>query len=51
VVNQLNLHSSLQTSRDENLEAKIPGGGGRVKVEAGGATGAHNLEATDDAIQ
>jgi hypothetical protein len=28
---QLNLLSSRQTSRDENLEAKNPGGGGRVK--------------------
>ena len=28
---QLNLLSSRQTSRDENLEAKLPGGGGRVK--------------------
>ena len=28
---QLNLRSSRQTSRDENLEAKVPGGGGRVK--------------------
>jgi hypothetical protein len=36
--------------RDENLKAKLPGGGGRVKVEAG-AAGAHNLDATDAAIQ
>ena len=31
MANRLNLHSSRQTSRDENLEAKLPGGGGRVK--------------------
>ena len=36
--------------RDENLKAKLPGGGGRVKVEAG-AAGAHYLDATDAAIQ
>ena len=36
--------------RDENLSAKLPGGGGRVKVEAG-AAGAHNLDATAAAIQ
>ena len=30
---QCNLLSSRQTSRDENLEAKLPGGGGRVKEE------------------
>jgi hypothetical protein len=33
MANQLNLLSSRQTSRDENLEAKLPGGGGRVKEE------------------
>jgi hypothetical protein len=33
VANKLNLLSSSQTSRDENLEAKLPGGGGRVKEE------------------
>jgi len=32
-------------SRDEILRAKLPGGGGRVKVEAG-AAGAHYLDAT-----
>jgi hypothetical protein len=55
VANQLNLLSSRQTSRDENLEAKIPGGGGRVK----GGTEARTykrasrsiLDATDAAIQ
>jgi len=33
VVTQTNLLSSRQTSRDENLRAKLPGGGGRVKEE------------------
>jgi hypothetical protein len=33
VVTQSNLLSSSQTSRDENLRAKLPGGGGRVKEE------------------
>lgn len=37
-------------SRDEILRAKLPGGGGRVKVEAR-AAGAHNLDATDAATQ
>jgi len=37
-------------SRDENLKAKVPGGGGRVKVEAEAAR-AHDLDATDAAIQ
>jgi hypothetical protein len=32
-VTQSNLLSSRQTSRDENLRAKLPGGGGRVKEE------------------
>jgi len=36
-------------SRDEKLGANLPGGGGRVKVEAG-AHGAHYLDATDDAL-
>lgn len=36
-------------SRDENLEAKVPGDDGRVKVEARG-NGAHNLDATAAAI-
>jgi len=31
VANQLNLPSSRQNTRDENLEAKHPGGGGRVQ--------------------
>jgi hypothetical protein len=50
VANQLNLHSSRQTSRDENLEAKVPGGGGRVK---GGteATTRSILDATAAAAQ
>ena len=33
MVPQCNLLSSSQISRDENLEAKLPGGGGRVKEE------------------
>jgi len=33
-----------------NSRGKNPGGGGRVKVEAG-AAGAHDLDATDAAIQ
>jgi hypothetical protein len=33
VVTQFNLLSSRQTPRDENLKAKLPGGGGRVKEE------------------
>ena len=36
-------------SRDENLKAKVPGDGERVKVEARG-NGAHNLDATAAAI-
>jgi hypothetical protein len=36
-------------SRDENLEAKVHGDGGRVKVEARG-NGAHDLDATAAAI-
>lgn len=43
-------HPETTDSRDEILKAKLPGGGGRVKVEAG-AAGAHNLDATDAAIQ
>jgi hypothetical protein len=43
-------HPETTDSRDEILKAKPPGGGGRVKVEAG-AAGAHNLDATDAAIQ
>ena len=47
---QLNLRSSRQTFRDENLEAKVPGGGGRVK---GGteATTRSILDTTAAAIQ
>ena len=37
-------------SRDENLKAKVGGGGGRVKVEAGAAR-AHYLDPPDAAIQ
>jgi hypothetical protein len=43
-------HPETTDSRDEILKAKLPDGGGRVKVEAG-AAGAHNLDATDAAIQ
>ena len=31
MANRLNFPSSRQNSRDENLEAKLPGGGGRVQ--------------------
>jgi len=34
----------------KTLMAKLPGGGGRVKVEAGAAR-AHDLDATDAAIK
>jgi hypothetical protein len=52
---QLNLRSSRQTSGDENLEAKNPGGGGRVKggTEARASKRATRsiLDATNDATQ
>jgi hypothetical protein len=54
MANQLNLPSSRQIPCDENLEAKLPGGGGRVQggTEARAYKRATRriLDANDDAI-
>jgi hypothetical protein len=55
MANRLNFPSSRQNSRDENLEAKLPGGGGRVQggTEARAFKRATRriLDANDDAIK
>jgi hypothetical protein len=55
MANRLNFPSSRQNSREENLEAKLPGGGGRVQggteAQAYKRATRRILDATTDAIK